>query len=280
MIGQIELKNIMTGLREQNKFPQFAIILGEEGSGKKTLMREIAKKWQSSYELGDVKVDTVRQMISDAYKCSGEIVYLIPDAHKMSAQAKNAVLKVVEEPPKNVTFIMTVSYEPSLLDTLRSRGTIFRMCRYSQKDYQMYLARSGIRQFDARILSVVNNISDLQKCLKIDFEKLQKHVRIVLDRADELSLANFFKSSYQIAFKDEEDKPDLKLFFQAVLSELYERIKQRSDPDTYKLWADILVKTDMRLSEISNPAINKRNTYEMWLLEVRELREKYGNRES
>lgn len=47
---------------------------------------------------------------------------IIEDGHLMTVEAQNALLKTLEEPPVGTIIIITVSYEPALLPTVRSRA--------------------------------------------------------------------------------------------------------------------------------------------------------------
>lgn len=48
-------------------------------------------------------------------------VYLVPDADRMTPQAQNCLLKILEEPPRHVVFILTTANSNALLETVRSR---------------------------------------------------------------------------------------------------------------------------------------------------------------
>ena len=54
-------------------------------------------------------------------------IYIVPDADMMTVQAQNALLKVFEEPPERVMFILTVTSAVKLLPTVRSRAQIFTL---------------------------------------------------------------------------------------------------------------------------------------------------------
>lgn len=72
----------------------------------------------------EILVDQVRAMGADAYVLPNEAaekVYIIKDADTMNEQAQNAALKILEEPPKDVHFILCVSNPERLLVTVRSR---------------------------------------------------------------------------------------------------------------------------------------------------------------
>ena len=72
----------------------------------------------------EITVDQVRRMSADAYVLPNEAkakVYIIEDADTMNTSAQNAALKLFEEPPKNVAFILCVENMEKLLITVRSR---------------------------------------------------------------------------------------------------------------------------------------------------------------
>ncbi len=75
-----------------------------------------------------VGVGEIRRMISECYikpnEASGKVC-LITD--KMTAEAQNALLKILEEPPQNVQFIIAVQMSSSLLQTVLSRSVVFRL---------------------------------------------------------------------------------------------------------------------------------------------------------
>ena len=77
----------------------------------------------------EILVDQVRAMGADAYVLPNEAaekVYIIKDADTMNEQAQNAALKILEEPPKGVHFILCVSNPERLLVTVRSRCVLVR----------------------------------------------------------------------------------------------------------------------------------------------------------
>ena len=74
------------------------------------------------------KVETVREIRSDAYVVANEAprkVYILENAHNMSAQAQNALLKILEEPPEAVCFMLLTPDRNAFLSTVLSRCVIF-----------------------------------------------------------------------------------------------------------------------------------------------------------
>lgn len=72
----------------------------------------------------EILVDQIRSMGADAYVLPNEAaekVYLIEDADSMNENAQNAALKILEEPPQGVHFILRTQNPEKLLVTVRSR---------------------------------------------------------------------------------------------------------------------------------------------------------------
>ena len=85
------------------------------------IQRETDDKGRQKKEL---RVDQIRAMSLDAVVLPNEAerkAYLIEDADRMNLQAQNAALKLLEEPPKGVHFLLCVTNPQLLLPTVRSR---------------------------------------------------------------------------------------------------------------------------------------------------------------
>ena len=50
-------------------------------------------------------------------------IYIIDEAHMLTTEASNAILKLLEEPPAHVIFILATTNPEKLIDTIRSRTT-------------------------------------------------------------------------------------------------------------------------------------------------------------
>ena len=77
-----------------------------------------------------LSVDQIRGLRADAFVKAHQAqhrVFIIEDAHRMNPQAQNALLKVLEEPPKNVVFILLVPSKTMLLDTIISRCVLLSL---------------------------------------------------------------------------------------------------------------------------------------------------------
>ena len=76
----------------------------------------------------DIAVDDIRAMRQDAFVAPLEgnrKVYLILHAQDLNGAAQNAALKLLEEPPAGVFFVLLADSAMHLLQTIRSRCVIF-----------------------------------------------------------------------------------------------------------------------------------------------------------
>ncbi len=76
------------------------------------------------------KVDMVRELRASAYIVPNEAnkkVFILENAHTMGQEGQNALLKILEEPPSYVVFILLSSSSTGFLSTVLSRATVFSL---------------------------------------------------------------------------------------------------------------------------------------------------------
>ena len=85
----------------------------------------VERKAASSGKLRrEITVDQIRALGVDALvlpNVAAEKVYILPEADAMNLSAQNAFLKLLEEPPRFVSFLLCAATPLSLLETVRSR---------------------------------------------------------------------------------------------------------------------------------------------------------------
>ncbi len=76
-------------------------------------------------------IDQMRDIAKDAYICPNEAnakIYIFEEAdNRLSVIAQNSFLKLLEEPPQNVYFILLCENAKRLLDTILSRCTVITL---------------------------------------------------------------------------------------------------------------------------------------------------------
>ncbi len=69
----------------------------------------------------DFKIEDAKEAIAEAYKSEDKTKTLILGARSFTVPAQNALLKILEEPPRNIAFILIAPNKSALLPTVRSR---------------------------------------------------------------------------------------------------------------------------------------------------------------
>lgn len=277
MVGQRHLLQALDTLMEKNIFPRFVILSGAEGSGKKLVANKVAHKLCDTVINIGIKVDDIREMIKSAYKLTTPCTYIIADSDNMSLAAKNALLKVTEEPPNNAYFIMTLQDANRTLDTIRSRGTVFYMEPYTPLEIKEFIKTnigcSDISRAFAVSMDLCETPGDVIALNSYNIKEFHDYVELVVDNIATVSGANSFKIGDKINFKNDEDKYDLTLFFREFIT-----ICLNAAGDEY--YSDNLSKMQLLLNwtkitckylrELGINGINKSATFDCWLLDIRE----------
>lgn len=275
MIGQENLKRIVEEWIDNDLFPRFSIFVGPGGSGKKTLVREVIKSLTDGmYVESGIRADDIREIIAQSYKVHSLAVYFIPDADKMSNAAKNALLKVIEEPPNNAYFIMTLEDEANTLPTILSRGIVFKMERYTPYELTDYALNkySDVKGESWKDVakSICETPGDVDLLMSYGVYPFYDYVQLVVDNIAEVSLANAFKISDKIALKDKEEGYDLKLFWKAFIKVVLEKAMNPIDPEDISRYGEVAIKTSKYLQRLRIAGINRGMLFDNWILEIRD----------
>ena len=158
LLGNDRLKQNLTRSLSKGHVSHFYLISGPEGSGKHTLAKLLGaailcqgedkpcgrctpcrKVMDGSHpdfitvddpEKKTVTVDLIRQARADVYIQPNESeykIYMFPRAQDMGLPGQNALLKILEEPPKYGVFLLLTDNPDKLLPTVRSRCTELNM---------------------------------------------------------------------------------------------------------------------------------------------------------
>lgn len=156
-IDEIDIADVRESLSKivhSGKIPHAFLLSGPKGIGKTSAARILAKAINCEKPLKKegcgkcdqcqsiakgVNIDVIEldaashrgiddaRMLRDAVKLSParakNKVYIIDEAHMLTAEASNALLKTLEEPPEHVYFILATTNPEKLIPTIRSRVT-------------------------------------------------------------------------------------------------------------------------------------------------------------
>jgi len=100
-----------------------------------TLIDELkANKSPEDYEIfekEDFKIDDAKVVIAQSYLTTSREKLIIISADKYNIAAQNALLKITEEPPENVRFVLIAKNKNAFLPTIRSR---LRLINHPHRD--------------------------------------------------------------------------------------------------------------------------------------------------
>lgn len=266
MIGQKSIQQQITGAINSGSLARFIILVGERGSGRKTLAQEIAKQINADFVVADKGVDAVREIIDNSYKLTNDVVYVL-DSDGMSAGAKSALLKVTEEPPNRAYFIMLVVNAELTLDTLLSRACVYHMDNYTVQEIAEFAGTD-----DWRYSNYCTNKYEVDLLQNYGIDEFSDFVGAVLDNINEVSGANALKIGKKIAFSNEPDKYDMKIFLQAFRTECIDRVQQFDEyPQKMRYLDWVEITTDI-LGVLCIPNINKQALFDKWIFAIRKVR--------
>lgn len=164
-LGNEEIKKLLRNELENCKLNHALLLEGPIGSGRKTFARNIASALACKAscrpcgncryckriidnkcpdvinivvpnEKKTISVDQIREIRLDAFVIPCELdfkMYIISEADKMTIAAQNAFLKILEEPPEYVYFILICESSATLLPTIKSRTQNLKMECFSQE---------------------------------------------------------------------------------------------------------------------------------------------------
>jgi len=127
------LKSVLE--REEGKIPKCLLFHGPSGCGKTTLVRIIRDKIGTHVddfvEINAAQnrgINEMKQILVEApyFPLHGKSkIYMFDEAHMLTPEAQNSLLKFLEEPPKHVYIALCTTEPQKLLKTMRTRSTAF-----------------------------------------------------------------------------------------------------------------------------------------------------------
>ena len=112
------------------------------------------------------KIEHAKAVLAESYISESQTKYIVLGASDLTDVAQNSLLKLLEEPPRNIEFIVISPTKSNLLPTVRSRLPILKVDTHHKKlDIELNLARLDYKEV---------------------FAFLKEHSRIKKDDAKEL----------------------------------------------------------------------------------------------
>lgn len=172
VVGQSHIKSALTNAIKLDKIAHAYLFTGPRGTGKTSTARILAKSLNcvngptvspcgecesckavtNSVPVDVIEIDAAsNRSVEDAHNILEKVqyapvhgkykIYIIDEVHMLSTQAFNALLKTLEEPPKNVVFILATTESHKVLDTIKSRCQRFDFKRITTNDIVEHLEK-------------------------------------------------------------------------------------------------------------------------------------------
>jgi DNA polymerase-3 subunit gamma/tau len=109
------------------------------------------------------QIRELREMVRYAPASSRSKVVILDEAHMLTGEASNALLKTLEEPPDRVIFVMATTQPEDLVDTIRSRSQHFhfRALTFSEITARLEeIAQKENLKIDAGALAVISRMAE------------------------------------------------------------------------------------------------------------------------
>lgn len=228
IIGQKEIVNRLIKTIIDNRIGHAYIFTGTKGIGKRTIGRAFAHMllcnmpdsngpcnkcascrlriegsnpdfYQIETDGDNISIDEIRNMQNDILikpLYSNRKVVLIVDAEKLTVQAQNCLLKVLEEPPHYAVIILTASNYKALLGTIRSRVSKFNLTKYSPEEMREIIKHYA--QSDTPDKDFIINYSDgipgiaINLVASDDFIILREKAIDIIRKLDNMKDIEFF----------------------------------------------------------------------------------------
>lgn len=256
MIGQKNNINTLIKWRCNKSVSRFIIISGNIGSGRLTLAKIIIKMINAKGIIMGNSIAEVRETIENAYTITESTCYIFRNADDMKNEAKNALLKVVEEPPNNAYFIMTVQNIDNMLGTIKSRGTVIKMEPYTREEL---LSATN----DEVLLNYCSNIGQTMEDAE-NIKNAEYLVNEVFQAFRDKSGTQLLKVCTNLRGKQtEKDKCDCTLFMRVFRKNILSL-------DTSLLQSISIYHISRCMQELSRNTINKKASIESMLINILE----------
>ncbi len=203
ILGNSRVKNILRKALQKDKVPNSMLLYGPGGIGKRDMALVLAKAMNCERKKDDacevctsckainagnfpdvleispekevIKIDQMRILRKVAYlkpMMGKKRVFVVVDADKMTEEAANSLLKILEEPPL-FSYIILVAHNPfMIMSTIKSRCQVLNFSPVSKEEIGKILVEKGYEENKARIISLLVR-GNLKQALSLEWEEVQ-----------------------------------------------------------------------------------------------------------
>lgn len=191
--------------KKREDIPHVFLFTGKSGCGKTTLARIVKEKLHcSDMDFKEINasnnrgIDTARELISaTAFKpINGDTrVFLLDEIHQATKDFQNALLKIFEDTPSHVYFLLCTTNPEKILPTIKNRCSTFTVSGLSPSRLLNLLktvTRSERKKIDIEVLKqIAENVEGSPRQALIALDKI-----ITLEGVDQEQLQEIIQTTY------------------------------------------------------------------------------------
>lgn len=269
IVGQEHIKKALANAINMDRISHAYLFTGPRGTGKTSTARIFAKSLNcvngptitpcnecencknitNSIPIDVIEIDAAsNRSVNDADEIIQKValspvqsrykIYIIDEVHMLTNQAFNALLKTLEEPPKNVIFILATTEVHKVLDTIKSRCQRFDFKRITTEDIVKHL----------RYIADSEKINITDDALLYIAQNSAGGMRDSIALLDQLSVLNSSESAISV---DDINSLLGRLSF-STLTELFKAIIISNQNEALKVLNDIYNKGNEPVQILSN----------------------------
>lgn len=275
IIGNTNIKTVLEKSIKQNKLSHSYLFVGTQGIGKKMIATEFAKMilclddnkycnhCKSCIEFdtnnnpdfvlispdgNNIKIEQIRDIqkrIQEKPIISEKKVYIIDNADLMTTEAKNCLLKTLEEPPEFAVIILIGSNSNTFLPTIKSRCTIMNFNKISDEEMTKYLReKCDVKNIDQNMLYMYQG--SIGKALELkEKQEEYKNIENIINNINRYDLIDFINNA-EILYKSKEEINDILDYINVIL------FNKAKDEYLYTNCIQIVENTKKRLKQNAN----------------------------
>lgn len=273
MIGQRELLNKIDGQLDRGKFPKVSILIGEQGSGRKTLANHISKKMNMMMGI----INPTLEEVVDVHNAIGKgisAVYVFSNCDSMPNKAMDILRLMIENLPDDVYFILTCELLDNIPSEIKSKAVTYMMESYSDADICDWLNENEINDLTEEdedfLLDTATNLGEVKQLCSINIQDLKRYVLEVLD----MTINGPHEIVLRIAFDGEDDKFPLRIFWRAFIA-ICGDLTQTTDNSL--MYCQFIAVTGDSLQELSCKEKGERTVFSKWYMNIREISENFSD---
>jgi len=204
----LSVRNTLVNILKSGTIPHAYLFAGPKGTGKTSAARILAKaincesknppcnkcdqcvsitngtnidviEMDAASNRGIDDIRALRDIIKLAPAKAKSKIYIIDEAHMLTIEASNALLKTLEEPPSHVYFILATTNPEKLIETIKSRTTLIQFTKATTEETKRSLKRIIKKEkFITKSVMLIKN-EELDQIIKLSEGSFRDAVKLL-----------------------------------------------------------------------------------------------------